>query len=82
MKRIAFLSAMLFACLAWFITTDQVTAIKAVGQDTYTPEYQTYCTTQKTLTPDGKGRYTIVTGSRTIYIPASSARVETVEKCP
>ena len=67
---------------AWLVTTNQVSSIKASGPDTLIPSYQAYCTTQKSLKPDTKGLYKIESGGQTVYVPASSARVETVDKCP
>jgi hypothetical protein len=68
--------------LAWLVTTDQIISIKVSGQDTLTPVYQAYCTTQKTVSWDGKNRYKIETATGTVYVPMSSSRVEPVEKCP
>lgn len=73
--------AMALIALAWLITTDRVKEIKAVDNTTYRVTYETYCTTQKNVSADAKGRYKVDQTGGVVYVPVNGSIVESVAKC-
>lgn len=74
--------AMALIALAWLITTDKVVEIKAINSTTYGVTYETYCTTQKNVSADAKGRYKVDQTGGVVYVPVGGSKVEAVTKCP
>ncbi len=66
---------------AWLVTTDKIVELRQVSSSVYSVVYEVYCTTQKSIVADNKGRYKLDLPAGVVYVPVNGSKISEAAKC-